>query len=192
MNQAEVMAALDTSGAVRQGHFLLSSGRHGDVYIQCAQALQNIGLAERLGHELGDRLRKFNPTLVLSPAMGGLIIGHETARHLDVRSIFSERVDGQMTLRRGFEIERSDRVVVIEDVVTTGRSPKETIKLIEAAGAECVGVGSIVDRTKESVGFGVPFESLVKVEADTWQPNECPNCVSGSEAVAPGSRHLTS
>lgn len=189
MNAAEALAVLERCGALQRGHFRLSSGLHSDVYVQCALVCAHPGIAERLGHELGVRFEGADPTLVLGPAMGGVIIAHETARQLGVPMIFSERVDGQMVLRRGFTIGATDRVLVAEDVVTTGRSQKEAMELATAAGAQVVGVGAIVDRSG-GVSFGVAFEALVRMAGERWEPEACPLCRAGREFDSPGSRHL--
>lgn len=189
MNEVEVMEALEAKDAVRRGHFKLSSGLHSDVYVQCALALQWPGLAERLGHELGTRFAAEGVEVVLAPAMGGLLIGHEVARQLGVRMVFAERVEGEFTLRRGFRLERGERAVVIEDVVTTGRSQREAMQVAAQAGAIVVGVGAVVDRSA-GVGFGVRFEALTHLKATAWEPGVCPLCAAGQPVSAPGSRHL--
>lgn len=189
MNETEVFAALEDAGAVRRGHFILSSGLHSDTYVQCAKVLQWPRLAERLGHELGSRLSVTRPTVVLSLALGGLVIGHETARELGVRAVFCERVDGRMLLRRGLELEPGDRVAVVEDVVTTGGSPHEALDLVRDSPAEAVAVGAIVDRS-EGVAFGVRFEALGRLRASRWRAEQCPQCAVGGAADAPGSRYL--
>jgi orotate phosphoribosyltransferase len=176
------------SGALLEGHFRLSSGLHSSGYLQCALVLQHPAHAETLGRALGDRLRGVGATVVLSPAMGGLIIGHEVGRALGVRAIFSERQDGAMTLRRGFTLTAADRVVVIEDVVTTGLSTRETIAVAEAAGATVVGAGSIIDRSGGSASLGVPFHALATLALPTHQPDACPMCAAGQPVTKPGSR----
>jgi orotate phosphoribosyltransferase len=189
MNSAEVHGLFEDHGALRRGHYHLSSGLHSDTYAQCALVLQWPGIAERLGHELGSRFGSLRPTVVLGPAMGGIVIGHEVARYLGVRSIFSERVEGRMALRRGFGLESSDRVVVCEDVITTGRSPAEATELVAEAGATLIGVGTIIDRSS-GVSFGVHVESLLRLDAAVWEPGDCPLCASGEELTSPGSRRL--
>jgi len=176
------------SGALLEGHFRLSSGLHSPSYLQCALVLQHPESAERLGRALADRLRDVQPTVVLSPALGGLIIGHEVARALGVRAIFAERQDGAMTLRRGFSISSDDRVAVIEDVVTTGGSTRETMAVAEQAGAAVVGAGAIVDRTGGSARLDVPFHSLVALEVPSYAADQCPLCRGGVPIVKPGSR----
>ncbi len=189
MNAAEVLEALEDHEAIRHGHFHLSSGLHSDLYVQCALVLQWPGIAERLGHELGTRFEDQAPTVVLGPAMGGIVIGHEVARYLGVRMVFPERVEDSMTLRRGFSLEPHDRVLVIEDVITTGRSPREAVGLVQEAGAEVVGVGALVDRS-DGGGFGARFSALLSVQAERWPPEECPLCRDGVELQTPGSRLL--
>lgn len=189
MNETEIVAALEGQGAVQHGHFKLSSGLHSDLYVQCALALRWPGIAERLGHELGSRCKYTEATVVLAPAMGGLIIGHEVARQLDVPMVFSERVEGRMTMRRGFVLDPTQRVLVIEDVVTTGRSQLEVLELASGFGATVVGVGAIVDRS-DGAAFGVPFESLIRMRAQNWTAGDCPLCERREAVTAPGSRHL--
>ena len=189
MNSSEIHDLFEHHGALRTGHFNLSSGLHSDTYAQCALILQWPGIAERLGHELGSRFAGESPSVVLGPAMGGLIIGHEVARYLGVRSVFAERVDGAMTLRRGFTIEPSDRVLICEDVVTTGRSPREAFDVVAQTGADIVGLGSVIDRSS-GVSFGVRFESLLKLDVAVWEPQDCPLCARGEELTSPGSRRL--
>jgi len=176
------------SGALLDGHFRLSSGLHSTGYLQCALVLSQPADAEALGTAIADRVRTLRPTVVLSPALGGVIIGQEVGRALRVRAIFAERQDGALTLRRGFVIAENDRVLVVEDVLTTGLSTRETIKVAEAAGAHVVGVASIVDRSGGTARFDVPYESLLAVDLPTYQPDACPLCAQGLPVVKPGSR----
>lgn len=189
MNAQEVRELLVEHDAIRSGHFLLSSGKHSDVFVQLAAVLMWPGVAERLGHELGVRFAEAGATAVLGPAMGGVIIGHEVARYLGVPMIFSEREDGAMTLRRGFTLSARDRVLIAENTVTTGGSQKEVVELARSQGAEVVGVGAIVDRSP-GVDFGVRFESLLRLDVVAWEAADCPLCREGSQPQAPGSRHL--
>jgi orotate phosphoribosyltransferase len=188
MDQDAVLALFRSSGALLEGHFRLSSGLHSGGYLQCALVLQHPRDAESLGRALGDKLKALGATTVLSPALGGLIIGHEVGRALGVRAIFAERQDGTLVLRRGFQLAAADRVVVIEDVVTTGLSTRETIAVAEAAGATVVGAGAIIDRSGGSSNLGVPFASLVTLSLPTHQPDACPMCAAGQPVVKPGSR----
>ena len=183
----DVEALFVEHGALLKGHFLLSSGLHSDRYLQCALVLARPAAAERLGRELASRLAA-RPDLVLSPAMGGLIIGQEVGRALRVPHFFTERVDGVVQLRRGFALRPGQAVAVIEDVVTTGKSTKEVFELIRAAGAKVVAAGSIVDRSEGKAALGVPYASLWPVSVPAWAPQDCPLCRSGVPAVKPGSR----
>lgn len=175
------------NGALLKGHFLLSSGLHSDRYLQCALVLAQPGAAERLGRELAAK-SGLEPDLVLSPAMGGLMIGHEVARAFGVRHFFTERVDGIMTLRRGFSLRKGEKVVVVEDVVTTGKSTKEVFEVIKAAGATVAGAVSVVDRSEGRSNLGVPYTALWAVSVPAWKPEECPRCKAGEPVVKPGSR----
>lgn len=182
----ELLAA---SGALRRGHFLLSSGRHADAYVQCALLLELPSRARRIAEELAAALRPLAPESVLSPALGGLIIGHEVAAALDVPFRFTERQGTEMTLRRGFELRPGERVVVVEDVITTGKSTLETVAVATALGAEAVGVGSIIDRTGDVHPFEIPFRHLVRLDLASWAPADCPLCAAGGPpAHKPGSR----
>lgn len=174
-------------GALLKGHFLLSSGLHSDKYLQCALLLARPEVAEKLGRELASKM-KDKPDLVVSPAMGGLIIGQEVARALGVRHYFTERTDGTVALRRGFSLAEGERVFIIEDVVTTGKSTKEVMELVRASGAEVAGAGSIVDRSEGRAQLGVPYAALWTVAVRTWKPQDCPQCKAGVPAVKPGSR----
>jgi orotate phosphoribosyltransferase len=184
----DVLALFRQSGALHEGHFRLSSGLHSSGYLQCALVLQHPVHAEALGRALGDVLRDLNATAVLSPALGGLIIGHEVARALGVRAIFAERQDNVLTLRRGFSLSPDDRVVIIEDVVTTGGSTRETMVVARDAGATVVGAGSIVDRSGGAASLDVPFRSLVALSLPTYDPAACPLCAAGQPVTKPGSR----
>jgi len=184
----DVLTRFRESGALLEGHFRLSSGLHSGGYLQCALVLQHPAQAETLGRALADRLKPLGATVVLSPAIGGLIIGHEVGRALGVRAIFAERQDGVLTLRRGFSLSPDDRVVVIEDVVTTGGSTRETMVVAEAAGGTVVGAGSVIDRSGGAPNLDVPFASLVTLSLPTYQPDVCPMCADGVPVVKPGSR----
>jgi orotate phosphoribosyltransferase len=176
------------SGALLDGHFRLSSGLHSNGYLQCAVVLQDPQTAGMLGALLADRVRHMAPAAVLSPALGGVIVGHEVARALGARAIFAERQDGRLLLRRGFSLARGERVLVVEDVVTTGLSTRETIEVARAAGAEVVGAAALVDRSSGGARLDVSFEALLAVDLPTWDPAACPLCGQGLEVVKPGSR----
>jgi orotate phosphoribosyltransferase len=188
MTPSSVLALFRSSGALLEGHFRLSSGLHSPGYLQCALVLQHPEHAEALGRALGEQLKPLAPTVVLSPALGGLIIGHEVARALGVRAIFAERQEGALTLRRGFALSPDDRVVVIEDVVTTGGSTRETMAVAAAAGAQVTGAGAVIDRSGGNSNLGVPFHALVSLTLATYQPDTCPMCAAREPLVKPGSR----
>src|SRR5438093_6605541 len=157
------------SGALLEGHFRLSSGRHSPGYLQCGLLLQHPAHAETLGRALAERVKGVRPTVVLSPALGGIIIGHEIGRALGVRAIFAEREDGALMLRRGFTVSENDRVLVVEDVLTTGGSTRETMQVAKASGAQVAGAAAIVDRSSGSVTFDVPFHSLLTIDLPTYE-----------------------
>src|SRR5207342_1256401 len=179
MTDADVLDLFRHSGALLDGHFRLSSGLHSDRYLQSALVLQYPDLAERLGVALAALARQLEPTAVLSPALGGIVIGQEVGRALGVRALFAERQDGALMLRRGFMLSESDRVLVIEDVLTTGRSTRETMQVATASGAQVIGVGSIVDRSGGALSFDVPYRALLNVDLPTYQPDACPLCAQG-------------
>jgi orotate phosphoribosyltransferase len=186
----QVLNDLRRTGALLEGHFILTSGRHSGHYIQCALLLQHPAIAERLTAEIGDRFHQARVATVAAPAVGGIVVAQGVARALGARAIFSERQEGRMTFRRGFSVDRGERVLVVEDVVTTGGSVGEVIDLVGALGAEVVGVGMIVDRSSREIDFGVPTQSLLRLAVETWDPADCPLCRQGGAAVKPGSRGL--
>lgn len=188
MTEADLLTLFRRSGALLEGHFRLSSGLHSPGYLQCALVLMRPRDAEALGAALGQRVRALGATHVLSPALGGIVIGQEVARALDLPALFAERVDGTLTLRRGFTIAPSDRVLVVEDVVTTGGSTRETMQVARAAGAPVVGACAIVDRSGGNPGLDVPFHALLPMALPTYQPDACPLCAQGLEVIKPGSR----
>jgi len=190
MTRDEILDLFRRSGALLEGHFRLTSGLHSPGYLQCALVLSHPDSAGRLGSALADRVRGVRATVVLSPALGGVIIGHEVARALGVRALFAERQDGILTLRRGFTLSERDRVLVVEDVFTTGGSTKETMDVSRAAGAQVVGAASIVNRSGGTVKFDVPLESLLDYSLPTYEPDKCPLCAQGLTVVKPGSRQL--
>ena len=179
---------LEGSQALLSGHFLLSSGLHSPRYVQCARLLEHPVRARRVGEALAAELRPYAAESVLAPAMGGLIIGHEAAAALGVPFRFTERQDGRMELRRGFALRPGERVAIVEDVVTTGKSTEETVAVARAQGAVVVAVGSILDRTGGRQPFAAPFVSLLALEFPTWPAAECPLCREGSTPEKPGSR----
>jgi orotate phosphoribosyltransferase len=174
--------------ALLEGHFRLSSGLHSDRYLQCARLLMWPARAEAAGRDLAHRIAEFRPGLIVSPAMGGVVIGHETARALGIPFLFAERVDGSFALRRGFRLERGDAVAVVEDVFTTGKSTREVVELCSAAGARIVAAGSIVDRGLPEGALPVASRSLLSLSIPAWPENECPLCREGKPVETPGSR----
>jgi len=184
----ELLDLFRRSGALLEGHFRLSSGLHSAGYLQCALVLSHPQHAETLGRGIADRTRELRPTLVLSPALGGVVIGHEVGRALGVRAMFAERQDGELTLRRGFVLSETDRVLVVEDVLTTGGSTRETMQVATAVGGRVVGVAAIVDRSGGTAKFDVPFASLLNVDLPTYEPDRCPMCAQGLPVTKPGSR----
>jgi len=182
---------LEESGALCRGHFLLSSGRHSPAYVQCALLLESPVRARRVGAELAEELRPFHPDSVLSPALGGIIIGHEVAAALGVPFRFAERKGEELGLRRGFTLRQGERVVIVEDVVTTGRSTLETAALATSRGARVVAIGAIIDRTGGAGGeppFDVPWRTLMALDLPSYAPAECPQCRAGGSPQKPGSR----
>lgn len=188
LDQDGVLDLFRTSGALLEGHFRLSSGLHSGGYLQCALVLQHPRHAEALGQALAGKLARLGASVVLSPALGGLIIGHEVGRALGVRAIFAERQEKVLTLRRGFSLGPNDRVIVIEDVVTTGGSTRETMAVAEAAGATVVAAGAVIDRSGGAPNLTVPFESLETLSLPTYEADGCPMCRDGIPIVKPGSR----
>lgn len=188
VTQNDLLPLFRRSGALLEGHFRLTSGLHSPGYLQCALVLQHPGDAGTLGAALGAKVRSLGPTVVLAPALGGIVIGHEVGRALGLRAIFAERQDGTLMLRRGFTLAPDDRVLVVEDVVTTGGSTRETIAVARAAGATVVGACAVVDRSGGQPDLDVPFEALLPMALPTYAPEACPMCAAGSPVVKPGSR----
>jgi orotate phosphoribosyltransferase len=176
------------AGAFHEGHFRLTSGLHSPGYLQSALVLQYPAEAEACGQAIAERVRSLGVQVVLSPALGGIVIGHEVGRALGVRAIFAERQDGRLTLRRGFTLAAEERVLVVEDVVTTGGSTRETIDVARVTGASVVGAASIVDRSGGRQGLDVPYHALVSLSLPTYEPESCPLCAQGLPVVKPGSR----
>jgi orotate phosphoribosyltransferase len=188
MTDTEVLDLFRQSGALLDGHFKLSSGLHSDRYLQSALVLQHPDYAEQLGRALAARASHLQPTAVLSPALGGIVIGQEVGRALQVRALFAERQDGRLALRRGFTLDAADRVLVVEDVITTGGSTRETIAVAEAAGALVVGAASLIDRGPDGGRLNVPLQALVRMQVAAHEPASCPLCAQGLPVVKPGSR----
>ena len=188
MREDDLLALFRRSGALHEGHFRLSSGLHSSGYLQCALVLQHPRDAETLGSAVAEGVRRYGAQTVLSPALGGIVIGQEVGRALRVRAIFAERQDGALTLRRGFSLAPGEKVLVVEDVLTTGGSTRETMDVAKAAGAVVVAACAIIDRSGGSHGLEVPFHSLLRMRLPTYQPESCPLCEQGLPITKPGSR----
>ncbi|MGO1468435.1 MAG: orotate phosphoribosyltransferase [Tissierella sp.] len=183
-----IIDILKETGALLQGHFLLSSGKHSDGYVQCAQVLMHPEKAEIAVGKIVEKLGNLEFDIVVGPAMGGVIVSYELARQTGKPSIFVEREDGEMTLRRGFKIEKGQKVLITEDVVTTGKSAYEAIKVVEDHGGIVVAIASIVNRSSGDIKY--PLYSAVKVDLNTYEKENCPMCKDGSKAIKPGSRKI--
>ncbi|MDR0314329.1 MAG: orotate phosphoribosyltransferase [Oscillospiraceae bacterium] len=183
---------LKEAGVLLEGHFLLTSGRHSNKYLQCAKIFQNTKYSEELCADLYDKYKSDDIQLVVGPAMGAVQMAYEVSRYFGCENFFTERDEnGKMQLRRGFEIKPGQRVLVVEDVVTTGGSVREVIDLVIDNGGVVAGVGSIVDRTGGNIDFGVPFKAVYCASVQSWEQSECPLCKEGEiELVKPGSRKI--
>ncbi len=188
----EVMKKFEEAGAIQKGHFKLTSGVHSDTYIQCAQIMQHPEFMHNLCSELGKKFRGDDIDVIVGPAIGGIIMAHVMARVLGpwVRAIFTERENGKMTLRRSFEIKEGEKVLVVEDVTTTGSSVREVMDIVKSRQGKVVGVGVLIDRSGGKVDFGIKTEKLLTVDIKTYLPEECPLCKKGIPVVKPGSREL--
>lgn len=191
LSQDDILTIFKETEGLLEGHFILTSGMHSRTYFQCAKVLQYPWHAEKLCRQIAEHFKGEKIDAVVSPAVGGIVFGQEVARLLNVRSIFLERVDGKMTLRRGFEIKPGERILMAEDVTTTGGSVKEVIERVRQAGGEIVAVTAVVDRSGGRAQFGAPYYSLFQMEVQNYKPEDCPMCREGSQAVKPGSRGLS-
>jgi orotate phosphoribosyltransferase len=187
----QLIETFRSSGALLEGHFRLSSGLHSNGYLQCALVLQHPRTAASLGEALAKIASAWTPAAVLSPALGGVILGHEVARALGIRAMFAERQEGRLVLRRGFAIAPGERILVVEDVVTTGLSTRETMDVARAGGGEVVGAAALVNRSGGKAELGVPLVTLIDVSLPTWNEADCPLCAQGVPVVKPGSRPAT-
>jgi orotate phosphoribosyltransferase len=190
MTQDEVLGLFKESGALLEGHFRLSSGLHSDRYLQCALVLQHPFQARALGAALASRLCAISekPDFIIAPALGGILVAHEVSREVGVRGLFAERQEGALKLRRGFHIEPGEKAFVVEDVVTTGGSTRETMEVVIQAGGIVLAAGSLIDRTGGRTDLGVPRVALAVLDIPAFAPEECPLCKTGSQAIKPGSR----
>ncbi|HJT23167.1 MAG TPA: orotate phosphoribosyltransferase [bacterium] len=190
MTNDEVLKTYEETQALLKGHFRLSSGRHSDRYLQSALVMQYPDKAEKLCRALAEKVAPLKPQAILSPAMGGLFVGHELARALKLRHIFTERNKDTdaMELRRGFSVEKGERVFAVEDIITTGKSVKESYQVVRTLGAEVVGVGCLIDRSGGENIFDVPVKALAALKVESWEEKDCPLCKQGIPVVKPGSR----
>ena len=189
LTQERAMEILKEAGVLLEGHFRLTSGKHSNKYLQCAKIFRNTKYSEELCAALAEEFKDKGVEVVIGPALGAVQMTYEVSRWLKCENFFAERDDGKMTLRRGFVFRPGQKVLVVEDVVTTGGSVREVMEIVQEQGGDIVGVGAIVDRTAGKVDFGVPFKSVIAVEVDSWEPDECPLCKAGAPApVKPGSR----
>ncbi len=188
MEKEKILELFKSTGALQQGHFRLTSGLHSPGYFQCAKVLQYPQYNEMLCGEIFRHFHDWKVELVVAPAIGGIMVGQEVARQLRTRGVFAERENGKMSLRRGFEVKAGERVLVCEDVVTTGGSVQEVVDLVKARGGVLVGVACIVDRSREPVNFGAEFYSLLKMDVPVYEPDDCPLCKEGVPILKPGSR----
>lgn len=188
MNSEQILEHFRQSGALLEGHFILSSGLHSPNYLQCALALAYPLDAAKFGKAIAEHFVNENIETVASPAIGGLVIGYAVAAALNVRFIWTERQDGAMTLRRGFSAKEGERILVVEDVITTGGSTRECIEALEKHGAKVIGAASIIDRSGGAADVGVPRIALVSMQVPSYNTEDCPLCREGIEAVKPGSR----
>ncbi len=191
LNNIDVFKIFKETGALLEGHFLLTSGRHSNQYFQCAKVLQYPDYTSEICSIIADHFKDYTIDTVIAPAMGGMIVGYEVARQLNKRSIFTERENKEMTLRRGFSLAKGEKVLVCEDVITTGGSVKEVIEIVKKSGAEVIGVASIVDRSNGKVDFGYPLFSTLKLDVISYEADNCNICKEGKiDLVKPGSRKV--
>ena len=190
ITKERALEVLKEAGVLLEGHFLLTSGRHSEKYLQCAKIFQYTKYSEELCQSLAEQFKDAGVEVVIGPAIGAIQMTYEVSRHLGVKNIFAEREDGKMTLRRGFTIEPGQKVLVVEDVVTTGGSVREVIDIVKEMGGDVVGLGVIVDRTGGKIDFGVPLASVVSIEVESFEKDDCPLCKKGIPLVKPGSRQI--
>ncbi len=190
LSNERIIEVLKEAGVLLEGHFLLTSGRHSNKYLQCAKIFQHTKYSEELCKDLAEKFKNDNIDIVIGPALGAVQMAYEVSRWLNVRNIFTERDNGVMTLRRNFTIEKGQRVLVVEDVVTTGGSVNEVIEIVKNHGGIVAGVGLIVDRTGGKINFGTRLESVISMEVESFEPEACPFCSAGIPFIKPGSRSI--
>ena len=188
MTQAEVLQIFRDTGALLEGHFILRSGLHSRQFFQCALALQQMPVVEKLGAALAAKVRTLGASTVIAPAMGGLVIGQEVARQLGLRFIFVEKEEGKLVLRRGFKLAPGEKILVVEDVVTKGGRVQETLDIVRANGGQTVGIAMVVDRSNGAVTFEAPHVSLIALQVETFDPTKLPPDLARIPAVKPGSK----
>jgi len=188
MTQDDVLKIFRETGALLEGHFVLRSGLHSRQYFQCALALQQMPIVEKLGAALAAKVEKFETVTVIAPAIGGLVIGQEVARQRRARFIFTEKEDGKLVLRRGFKIDKGEKILVVEDVITKGGRAQETIDIVHQNGGYVVGVAAIVDRSNGTVKFGAPFVSLLSMQVEAFEADKLPPDLKALPVVKPGSK----
>ena len=193
VREKEVMEKFEEAGAILKGHFKLTSGVHSNAYIQCAQVMQYPGFIQNLCNELGKRFKDDRIEVIVGPAIGGIIMAHVMALALGswVRAIFTERENGKMTLRRSFQIKKGEKVLVVEDVTTTGSSVREVVDIVKERQGKVVGIGALIDRSGGTIDFGFKYEKLLTIKMDVYDPEDCPLCKKGIPAIKPGSRNIS-
>jgi orotate phosphoribosyltransferase len=190
ISSKRVLEIFKEAGVLLEGHFLLTSGRHSNKYLQCARIFRQVKYSEELCGALAEQYAGDKIDLVIGPAMGAVQMAYEVSRALHCENFFAEREDGKMTLRRGFTIEPGRRVLIVEDVITTGGSVREVIDIVKSQGGIVAGVGAIVDRTGGEIDFGVPFRAVISMKVESWEAENCPICKSDMPLVKPGSRKI--
>ena len=191
ITEERILEILKEAGVLLEGHFLLTSGRHSNKYLQCARIFRHTKYSEELCAALAEQYKNENVDIVIGPALGAVQMAYEVSRQIGCENFFAEREDGKMVLRRGFSINPGQRILVVEDVVTTGGSVREVVEIVQEMGGIVVGIGSVVDRTGGKIDFGVPFKAVISMNVESWQADECPICKQGTmPLVKPGSRKL--
>jgi orotate phosphoribosyltransferase len=185
----EIKEILEKTGALLTGHFLLSSGNHSEKYVQCARLFEFPAYGDMVAKMLAEKIEKYKPDLIIGPAMGGIHLAYSVSKYLNIRNIFAERENGLMTLRRGFKINKGERVAIVEDVITTGKSVKEVIDIVNENGGDICCIGSIINRSNSNP-FDVPYEYLIKLELPIYSPEDCPLCKKNIPLEKPGSRFI--
>jgi orotate phosphoribosyltransferase len=190
ITEERILEILKEAGVLLEGHFLLTSGRHSNKYLQCAKIFRHTKYSEELCAALAEQYKNEKIDIVIGPALGAVQMAYEVSRQIGCENFFAEREDGKMVLRRGFSINPGQRILIVEDVVTTGGSVREVVEIVQEMGGIVVGIGSVVDRTGGKIDFGVLFKAVISMDVQSWQAGECPICKQGIPLVKPGSRKL--